>query len=67
MSLATPWSAFRVSDIPLDRMPLHAFRTMARTILDDVLGFRPDFIEHQLACAVVDPCGRTYTLKAFLP
>ena len=67
MSLATPWSAFRVSDIPLDRMTLHAFRTMARTILADVLGFRPDFIEHQLVCAVADPCGRTCTQKAFLP
>lgn len=27
----------------------HGFRAMARTALDEVLGFRPDFIEHQLA------------------
>ena len=31
---------------------MHGFRAMARTILDEVLGFRPDFIEHQLAHAV---------------
>ena len=30
-------------------MTPHGFRAMARTILDEVLGFRPDFIEHQLA------------------
>ena len=34
---------------------MHGFRAMARTILDEVLGFRPDFIEHQLAHAVRDP------------
>ena len=33
---------------------------MARTILDEVLGFRPDFIEHQLAHRVRDPLGRAY-------
>ena len=31
---------------------------MARTILDEVLAFRPDSIEHQLAHAVRDPNGR---------
>ena len=40
---------------------------MARTILDEVLGFRPDFIEHQLAHAVRDPNGRAYNRTAFLP
>ena len=43
------------------------FRAMARTILDEVLGFRPDFIEHQLAHAVRDPNGRAYNRTAFLP
>ena len=28
-------------------MTMHGFRAMARTILDEVLGFRPDFIEVQ--------------------
>ncbi len=36
----------------------HGFRAMARTILDEVLGFRPDYIEHQLTHAVRDPNGR---------
>ena len=48
-------------------MTLHGFRAMARTILDEVLGFRPDFIEHQLAHAVRDPNGRAYNRTAFLP
>jgi len=45
----------------------HGFRAMARTILDEVLGFRPDFIEHQLAHAVKDPNGRAYNRTAHLP
>lgn len=38
----------------------HGFRAMARTVLDEILGFRPDFIEHQLAHAVKDPNGTAY-------
>jgi hypothetical protein len=30
----------------------HDFRAAARTIFDEVLGVRPDLIEHQLAHAV---------------
>ena len=45
----------------------HGFRAMARTVLDEVLGFRPDFIEHQLAHAVRDPNGRAYNRTAHLP
>ena len=44
----------------------HGFRAMARTILDEVLQFRPDFIEHQLAHAVKDPNGRAYNRTAHL-
>ncbi|MDH4319524.1 MAG: integrase, partial [Desulfobulbaceae bacterium] len=44
----------------------HGFRAVARTILDEVLGFRPDFIEHQLAHAVRDPLGRAYNRTAHL-
>ena len=47
-------------------MTAHGFRAMARTILDEVLGFRPDFIEHQLAHAVKDPNGRAYNRTAHL-
>lgn len=45
----------------------HGFRAMARTILDEVLGYRADFIEHQLAHAVRDPNGRAYNRTAHLP
>jgi integrase len=44
----------------------HGFRAMARTLLDEVLGFRPDVIEHQLAHAVRDPLGRAYNRTAHL-
>ena len=45
----------------------HGFRAMARTILDEVLGFRPELIEHQLAHAVRDPLGRAYNRTKHLP
>jgi len=44
----------------------HGFRAMARTVLDEVLGVRPDFIEHQLAHVVRDPNGRAYNRTAHL-
>lgn len=59
-------AAMRRSGIPADEMTGHGFRAMARTILDEVLGFRPDFIEHQLAHAVKDPNGRAYNRTAHL-
>ena len=43
--------SLRALDIQPDRMTMHGFQAMARTILDEVLGSRPDFIEHQLAHA----------------
>jgi len=49
-----------------DEIVGHGFRAMARTILDEVLGFRPDYIEHQLAHAVKDPNGRAYNRTAHL-
>ena len=49
-----------------DTMTPHGFRAMARTILDEVLNFRPDWIEHQLAHAVKDPNGRAYNRTAHL-
>ncbi len=60
-------AAMRRMDISKDEMTGHGFRAMARTILDEVLGFRPDFIEHQLAHAVRDPHGRAYNRTAHLP
>ena len=53
-------AALRRMGIGKEEMTSHGFRAMARTILDEMLGFRPDFIEHQLAHAVRDPNGRAY-------
>jgi integrase len=44
----------------------HGFRAMARTIMDEVLGYRVDWIEHQLAHAVKDANGRAYNRTAHL-
>ncbi|QOY95723.1 integrase arm-type DNA-binding domain-containing protein [Massilia sp. UMI-21] len=60
-------AAMRRMGISKDEMSGHGFRAMARTILDEVLGFRPDLIEHQLAHAVKDPNGRAYNRTAHLP
>lgn len=49
-----------------EEMTGHGFRAMARTILDEVLKVRPDYIEHQLAHAVRDPNGRAYNRTAHL-
>ncbi|MCX7173154.1 MAG: integrase arm-type DNA-binding domain-containing protein [Proteobacteria bacterium] len=60
-------AAMRRMGIGKDEMSGHGFRAMARTILDEVLGVRPDLIEHQLAHAVKDPNGRAYNRTAHLP
>ena len=44
----------------------HGFRAMARTMLDEILGFRPEIIEHQLAHSVRDPLGRAYNRTSYL-
>jgi integrase len=60
-------AALRRMGIGKEEMTGHGFRAMARTILDEVLGFRPDLIEHQLAHTVRDPHGRAYNRTAHLP
>ena len=60
-------AALRRMGFDKSEMTTHGFRAMARTILDEVLNFRPDFIEHQLAHAVRDPNGRAYNRTAHLP
>ncbi|WP_232215269.1 tyrosine-type recombinase/integrase [Methylovulum miyakonense] len=60
-------AALRRMGISKEEMTIHGFRALARTVLDEVLGFRPDFIEHQLAHAVRDPNGRAYNRTAHLP
>ena len=59
--------AMRSMGIDKAVMSGHGFRAVARTILDEVLGVRPDYIEHQLAHAVRDPNGRAYNRTAHLP
>ncbi|MCX5812572.1 MAG: integrase arm-type DNA-binding domain-containing protein [Proteobacteria bacterium] len=59
-------AALRRMGYDKETMTGHGFRAMARTILDEVLQVRPDFIEHQLAHAVRDPNGRAYNRTAHL-
>ena len=59
-------SALRRMGYGKDEMTGHGFRAMARTVFDEVLNFRPDYIEHQLAHAVRDPNGRAYNRTAHL-
>jgi hypothetical protein len=49
-----------------EEMTGHGFRAMARTILDEVLGFRVEWIDMQLAHKVKDPNGRAYNRTSFL-
>jgi integrase len=59
-------AALRRMGYNTDTMTGHGFRAMARTILDEVLFIRPDYIEHQLAHAVRDPNGRAYNRTSHL-
>ncbi len=59
-------AAMRRMGVDKNEMTGHGLRAVARTILDEVLGFRPDLIEHQLAHAVRDPNGRAYNRTSHL-
>jgi len=59
-------AALRRMGYDKDTMTGHGFRAMARTILDEILQVRPDYIEHQLAHVVRDPNGRAYNRTAHL-
>lgn len=59
-------TALRTLGYDNDTMTPHGFRAMARTILDEVLDYRVDWIEHQLAHAVRDTNGRAYNRTAHL-
>lgn len=67
MSEAAINAALRRMGFDQTEMTGHGFRAAARTIMDEVLGFRVDIIEHQLAHAVKDPNGRAYNRTAHLP
>lgn len=53
-------AAMRKMDIPKEQATTHGWRATARTLLDEVLHFRPEIIEHQLAHKVRDALGRSY-------
>jgi len=66
MSEVAILAALRRMGYSKEEMTPHGFRATARTILDEVLQVRPDFIEHQLAHTVKDPNGRAYNRTAHL-
>lgn len=60
-------AALRTMGFDNETMDAHGFRATARTILDEVLNFRVDYIEHQQARAVKDSTGRAYNRTKYLP
>ena len=58
--------ALRTMGYSNEQMTAHGFRATARTLLDEVLGYRVDYIEHQLAHAVKDATGRAYNRTSHL-
>lgn len=60
-------TALRTLGYSNDEITPHGFRAMARTLLDEELGYRVDWIEHQLAHGVKDPNGRAYNRTKHLP
>lgn len=49
-----------------EEMTGHGFRAMARTILHEELGIKPEVIEHQLAHQVPDVLGTAYNRTKFI-
>jgi integrase len=67
MSENTINAALRYMGYDQQTMTGHGFRAIARTLLDEVLGFEPHIIEHQLAHGIKDPLGRAYNRTKHLP
>jgi integrase len=59
-------AALRRAGLSKEEASGHGFRASFRTLADEVLGERVDFIEHQLAHKVRDPLGRAYNRTTFL-
>ncbi len=59
-------TALRALGYSNEQQTPHGFRATGRTILDEVLGYRVDWIEHQLAHAVRDANGRAYNRTAHM-
>ena len=53
-------AALRRMGFTKDQMTAHGFRAMARTMLEEQIGFRYELIEQQLGHMVRDPNGRAY-------
>jgi len=60
-------TALRTLGYDNETMTPHGFRAMARTLLDEVLGYRIEWIEQQLAHTVKDANGRAYNRTKHLP
>lgn len=58
--------ALRTMGYDNDAMTPHGFRAMARTLLDEELGYRIEWIEQQLGHAVKDVHGRAYNRTTHL-
>lgn len=58
--------AFRTMGWGGDEVTAHGFRATARTLLDETLGWRVDWIETQLGHSVRDPNGRAYNRTVFI-
>lgn len=67
MSENTIRVALRTMGFSNDDMTAHGFRAMARTLLDEVLNYRVEWIEQQLAHSVKDANGRAYNRTKHLP
>lgn len=59
-------TALRTLGYDNETMTVHGFRAMARTLLDEVLGFPPEHIEAQLAHKPVGPLGAAYNRSKYL-
>lgn len=59
-------TALRTMGFDNDTMSVHGFRAMARTLLDEVLGFPPDHIEAQLAHKPAGHLGAAYNRSKYL-
>jgi len=59
-------TALRTMGYDNETMVPHGFRAMARTLLDEVLEYRIEWIECQLAHAVKDANGRAYNRTTYL-
>ena len=59
-------TALRTMGYDNETITPHGFRAMGRTLLDEVLGYRIEWIECQLAHAVKDANGRAYNRTTYI-